>query len=69
MYAFLAELVPDSLRGEERGRGTIYLGAISLSIVEYEHVMIIEAHNDNQPFDNKITVQFKSPACQQPTAH
>lgn len=69
MYAFLADLVPDSMRGEETGRGIIALGAISLSTVEYEHVMIIEAQYANQPFDNKITVRFKNPACRQPTGH
>lgn len=71
MYAFLAELVPDSMRGKETGRGMLALGAISVSIVEYEQVTISETEYANQPFDssyNKITVQFKSPACQQPAA-
>jgi hypothetical protein len=39
--------------------------------VEYEQVTISETEYANQPFDssyNKITVQFKSPACQQPAA-
>jgi hypothetical protein len=69
MYAFLADLVPDAMRGTQAGgRGVISLSAISFSMVEYEHVTIIEANDFNQPFssDNTITVQFKSPACQQP---
>ena len=72
MYAFLADLVPDAIRGTETGRGEIALGAMSIWIVEYEHVMISEAEYANQPFVssyNKITVQFKSPACQQPAVH
>ena len=72
MYAFLADLVPDAMRGTQAGgRGVIFLGAISFSIVEYEHVTIIEANYANQPFssDNTLTVKFKNAACQEPTAH
>ena len=72
MYAFLAELVPDSMRGKEKGRGMLALGAISLSTVEYERVTISEAEYANQHFDssyNEITVRFKNPACQPPAAH
>ena len=49
----------------------IFLGAISFSIVEYEHVTIIEANCANQPFsnDNTITLKFKNAVCQEPTAH
>jgi hypothetical protein len=71
MYAFLLDLVPDAMRGKETGRYVLVSGAFSLSTVEYEHVMISEAKYDNQSFDsiyNKITVQFKNPACQQPSA-
>jgi hypothetical protein len=71
MYAFLADLVPE-MRATEMRRGVIFLGAISFSTVEYEHVMIVEVKYDNQPFDssyNKITVRFTNPACQQPAAH
>ena len=71
--AFLAELVPDSMRGKEMLRGRVLvMGASSLSTVEYEHVMISETKYDSQPFDsgyNKITVRFKNSACQQPAAH
>src|SRR4029077_4349909 len=39
MYEFLADLVPDSMRGNELGQGTIMMGAVSISSVEYEHVI------------------------------
>jgi hypothetical protein len=71
IYAFLADLVPDAMRGKETGQYVLFSGAFSLSTVEYEHVMISEAEYANQPFDssyNKITVRFKKPDCQQPTA-
>jgi hypothetical protein len=71
MCAFLADLVPE-MRGTEMRRGVIFLGAVSFSTVEYEHVMIVEVKYDNQPFDssyNKITVRFTNPACQQQAAH
>ena len=69
MYAFLAELIPDAMRGKEMGQGVLHLGAISSSTVEYEHVTLIEAHYASQPFDsryNTITVKFKNSACQPP---
>ena len=72
MYAFLADVVPDAMRGKETQRGVLVSGAFSQSFVEYEHVMISEANYANQVFDsiyNKITVRFKNPACQQPAAH
>ena len=72
MYAFLAELVPDALRGKEGLRAVLVSGAFSRSLVEYEQVTISEANYANQPFDsiyNTITLKFKNPACQQPTAH
>jgi len=72
MYAFLADLVPDSIRGNETGgRGVLHLGAVSFSTVEYEHVTIIEVEYANRPFDssyNTITVRFKNDACPQQTA-
>lgn len=71
MYAFLWDLVPDSMRGKEMGRYVLMMGAFSVSTVEYEHVMISEANYANEAFDsirNTITVRFHSVACQQPTA-
>jgi hypothetical protein len=65
MYEFLGDLVPDSMRGNELGRGTIMMGAISNSYVEYEHVIISEPQYANHPFDkNTITVTFKN--CETP---
>jgi hypothetical protein len=42
MYAFLADLVPDAMRGKEGGRYVLAMGAFSLSTAEYEHVIISE---------------------------
>jgi hypothetical protein len=42
MYAFLADLVPDSMRGKETGRHVKVPGAISLFTVEYEYVAVSE---------------------------
>jgi hypothetical protein len=65
MYEFLGDLVPDSMRGNELGRGTIMMGAVSISSVEYEHVTVSELQSANHPFDkNTITVSFKN--CETP---
>jgi hypothetical protein len=66
MHAFLAELVPDSMRGKELGRSADMAGAIGWSQVEYEHEEIVQTANGSS---DTITVQFKNAACQQPTAH
>ena len=49
MYDFLADLVPDSIRGKELG--TLMVGIVSF--VEYEHVTIGE-------LQHAITVTFKN---------
>jgi hypothetical protein len=49
MYEFLADLVPDSMRGNEQG--TLMVGIVSF--VEYEHVTIGE-------LQHAITVTFKN---------
>ena len=68
MYAFLAELVPDALRGKELGRFLEAFGAISVSVMDYEHVTISEPHNANEPFANRsITLRFKRQDCQPTT--
>jgi hypothetical protein len=72
MYAFLAELVPDAMRGKEINRSLSVFGApgngVSISSVDYEHVTIVEANHANQLFssENTITVKFKNAACQRP---
>ena len=71
MYAFLADLVPDAMRGKESRRSVLVSGAFSRSFVEYEHVTISEAEYANQPFDsihNTITVRFHNAGCQQLSA-
>jgi hypothetical protein len=69
MYEFLADLVPGSLRGKELGRYVEMMGAISMSVIEFEHVTINEVQYANQPFgnDNTITVTFKNEKCQELT--
>jgi len=65
MQAFLSELVPDSMRGKEMGRGQGISGPFhTVSTVMYEQVTITEPAGTNT-----ITVQFKNAACQQPAAH
>jgi hypothetical protein len=63
MYHFLSELVPDSIRGKELMRGTIFLGSNSMIFTEYENVMVNEL--DGGPFnhDNTITITFKRDDC------
>lgn len=59
--AFLAELVPDSMRGKEISRMTEMFGMAWLSFVEYEHVTIVESgHGDTR---NPTTVRFKTEGC------
>ena len=61
----LAELVPDAMRGKEMGSEGGMTGAFSaISVVIYEHMTITYTQSSNT-----ITVQFKSPACQQLAAH
>ena len=64
MYAFLAEIVPDSIRGKELRRMLETFGAVSVSFIEYEKVTVSETEA-GQPFsrDNHITVTFKRDDC------
>ena len=68
MYAFLADLVPDAMRGKELNRMASNMGTISLFNTEYEHVWITELLIGTDPFshDNTITVTFKNGDCQSP---
>jgi hypothetical protein len=52
MYAFLADLVADSMRGKQTGGHVMAAGAVSLPTVEDEHVAISETEYANQPFDS-----------------
>jgi len=63
MHAFLAELVPDSTRGKELGRGMSQTGAFSgRGFDEYEHVTVVETYSGS---NDTITVTFKDAGCQQ----
>jgi hypothetical protein len=67
MYAFLAELVPDAMRGKEMGRRQWMTGVFSGHLdVIYEHVTITQTESGS---NDTITVQFKNAACQQAAAH
>jgi len=66
MYEFLADLVPASVRGKELRRMLVAMGANSVEFVEYEHVMVSEAQNANEPFGGTITVRFKRDECKMP---
>src|ERR1700678_1380406 len=59
--AFLAELVPDSMRGKELHRMMGQQGLAWTSFIEYEHVTISETgHGDTR---NATTVRFKTQGC------
>jgi len=68
MYDFLADLVPDSMRGKQTGGITEVFSLTSLSTVEYENVTITETQTGNQAEskDNTITIRFKKVGCQTP---
>lgn len=65
MYAFLSDLLPDSIRGKELRRGTMASGAHSVLFVEYENVSFADSRDGN-PFAGTITVTFKNQDCQKP---
>jgi len=61
MQDFLADLVPDSVRGKELSRMLSQMGQAWASFVEYEHVTIVESgHGDTR---NPTTVRFKTEGC------
>ena len=64
MYDFLADLVPDSIRGGEVNRGVMAMGALSMIFVLYEKVTINELQA-GEPFsnDNHITITFRRDDC------
>ncbi|HLK67345.1 MAG TPA: hypothetical protein VKU19_28110 [Bryobacteraceae bacterium] len=63
MRAFLAELVPDSMRGKELGRFMSQTGAFSgVGSTEYQRVTFVETYSGS---NDTITVTFKNADCQQ----
>jgi hypothetical protein len=61
MQDFLADLVPDSIRGKELNRFMMSTGAFSaVSSTEYEHVTISQSESGR---NDTIHVIFKDPAC------
>lgn len=61
MQDFLADLVPNSVRGKELSRMMEQMGLAWASFVEYEHVTIVESgHGDTR---NPTTVRFKTEGC------
>jgi hypothetical protein len=70
MYAFLTDLLPSSLRGREIHRYIASMGALSVSVIEYEHLSLSEMQA-GEPFshDNIITVTFTNDVCRSVAAH
>jgi hypothetical protein len=63
MQAFLADLVPDSMRGKALRRMLSQSGAFSgVGSDEYEHVTVVETYSGS---NDTITVTFKDASCQQ----
>jgi hypothetical protein len=65
MYAFLADLVPPSMRGAELRKFTMINGLPSITTIEYENVSVVES-NTGQHFSsgNTITITFKNASCE-----
>ncbi len=58
MHAFLATLVPDSMRGKELGRSMTQSGAYSArGLDEYEKVTVVETYSGS---NDTIAVMFKN---------
>jgi len=64
MYDFLADLVPDSMRGKSGGTVHFQSGLLSQMTTEYENVTVSEIQNDSQPETGTITIKFKTAGCQ-----
>lgn len=63
MQAFLADLVPDSMRGKLLRQMLSQSGAFSgIGFDEYEHVTVVETHSGS---NDTITVRFTDTGCQQ----
>lgn len=70
MYEFLADLVPDSIRGNELTRGMMAMGAVTMIFIEYENATVNEL-KAGAPFnhDNNITIIFKRDECRAAAGH
>ena len=63
---FLAEVVPLTIRGEELVKGVVHLGALSISMVEYENVTIAEELQGRRR--TGVTVTFTKEECRKQSA-
>lgn len=66
MTDFLADLVPDAMRGAKLREMASMMGIVSVQSIEYEHVTISQFSNAN-PREATITVSFTGNGC--PAAH
>jgi hypothetical protein len=66
MYAFLSELIPNSMRGKELGRFMNAMGIQSFLTIDYEHITVGESQDGSNSFAGTITVSFKTEGCQKP---
>ncbi len=64
MYAFLEQVVPASMRGNEKNRFHASTGVHSVSWTEYDNVVISEPQGSTNPRDNTITLAFNRDECQ-----
>jgi hypothetical protein len=62
----LNEVIPPSVRGKEKGKGSASFG-VTILFTEYENVMISEPESD--VIGRKITVTFKDPVCSKLNLH
>jgi hypothetical protein len=64
MQDFLAELVPNSMRGKELGRLINSAGAVSDEVTQYEHVTVSEIRYANGSANREtISVMFTNKDC------
>ncbi len=65
MDEFILDLVPLAVRGKELSRGAQAAGAISMSAVDYENVVISDVFGASRGAG--VTVTFKTETCQDPS--
>lgn len=70
MYEFLADLIPESVRGKKLRGWVMVSGLSTLFFEEYENVTIADPRRRGEPYGSSmITVTFKRPNCAQMDAH